>query len=135
MKKLARKNYHSFNSSCLANGLVRKSVIMNIARLMKEEFKSLCSRDHDTLLRDDVQAVKQFSWETVWLELENKIPTLMSLFKQVIRRPEENKPLICVLASMILKKRSPKLGLVQRAITVALYGNGTSKSVCYNYAK
>ncbi len=41
------------------------------------------------------------------------------------------KPFLCLLASMLLKKKSPGLSLVQRAITVALYGNGTHKSRYY----
>ena len=38
--------------------------------------------------------------------------------------------LVCVIISMLLKKRFPKMGLLQRAISVLLYGNGCSKQVC-----
>ena len=61
------------------------------------------------------------------------LPTLMSLLMELVRHPTDNKPFLCLLASMLLKKRSPGLGLVQRAITVALYGNGAHKAVSHYY--
>ena len=42
----------------------------------------------------------------------------------------KNKPLICFIMSQLLKQRYPKMAVVQRAISVAMYGNGTSKQVC-----
>ena len=63
------------------------------------------------------------------MELCKMLPTLMSLLMELVRHPTDNKPLLCLLASMLLKKRSPGLGLVQRAITVALYGNGAHYNV------
>lgn len=37
--------------------------------------------------------------------------------------------LLCVIVSMMLKKRYPKMALLQRAVSVLLYGNGCSKEV------
>ena len=54
---------------------------------------------------------------------------MMTLFVELLGAPEQNKPLICLLTSMILKKKYPVLGLVQKAISLLLYGNGTHKLV------
>ncbi len=107
-------------------------VIMEIARKIRSETKSISSATHDSILLDPIEAVKHFSWETVWLELKNKMPTLLKLLQLVITNPSKKKPLICFLVSQILKQRYPKLGLVQRAISIALYGNGTNKQVYFN---
>ena len=49
------------------------------------------------------------------------VPTLMSLFQELICFHETDKPLLCLLGSTLLKGRSPAaLGLAQRATTVAL---------------
>ena len=59
------------------------------------------------------------------------LPTMMSLLMELVRHPTENKPFLCLLASILLKKRSP--GLVQRAITLALYEwSSQSSSHYYN---
>ena len=87
------------------------------------------SLDRCSLLRDDVEAVKNFSWETVWGEMTRDLPTFVFLLQRLIKHPADHKPLICLIISMILKQRSPKVSLVQRAISVFLYGNGTSKVV------
>ena len=67
--------------------------------------------------------------DTVWLELQKNVPTLMSLLINLVRRPAESKPLLCLLASQIVKARHQRMGLVQRAVSVMLYGNGTAKQV------
>lgn len=89
--------------------------------------KKICKLDHNSILRDDIEGVKHFSWETIWLELERHVPTLLALIKKLLSRP--NKPLTCFIISQILKQRLPCMGLVQRAISVLLYGNGASKQV------
>lgn len=91
--------------------------------------KGLSSLMYNSFLRNSEEAVKDFSWDTVMNELLNKIPTLMSLLTQLIPCPEKSKPLICMLASQILKSRHPQMGLVQRAVSVLLYGNSTAKQV------
>lgn len=108
---------------------VSQALANSFSRQIKREIKSFCSLDRNTLLRDDLEAVKNFDWETVWLELKGGIPTLFGLLKQLINSPESHKPLVCLILSMILKQCSPKVCLVQRAISVLLYGNGTSKIV------
>ena len=42
---------------------------------------------------------------------------------------EKTKPVIASLACQLLKDGHPQLGLLQRAVSVLLYANGTSKSV------
>lgn len=106
-----------------------RAAILGMSKLILKEIKQLCALERCSLLRDDVEAVKNFSWETVWGELTKDVPTLVALLQGLIKHPEDHKPLICLIISMILKQRSPKVSLVQRAVSVLLYGNGTSKVV------
>lgn len=129
VKRLARRNYKSMTKAVVSSQHGSKPAIASIAKVMRDEMQRLCSVGHDSILRDNIEAVKCFSWETVWLELKHKLPTLISLLKQLLKQPDDHTPLICFLASAILKQRSPKTCLVQRAISVLLYGNGTSKEV------
>ena len=129
MRRLARRRDSAVESVVTASEATKNSTVTCIAKVIKQEIHSICSLEHDSILRDNIEAVKHFSWETVWLELQNKMPTLLQLLKLLVKRPKMNKPLMCLIASMVLKQNSPKLGLVQRAISVLLYGNATSKVV------
>ena len=133
MGRLARKNYVSLATSVLNSPRVSKAVIAKLALKIKAEMKEISSDNNNSCLRDCVEAVKHFHWDTVWLELLHKMPMLMSLLSHLIRKPDENKAMLCMLASQLLKSRHQRMGLVQRVISVMLYGNGTAKQVggCY----
>lgn len=129
IKRVIRKNYTSIAAAVVNSPSTSKSAISNIALKIKREMKSLGSVSHDSVLRDTVEAIKWFSWERVSLELFQKLPTLMALLSKIVRKPTERGPLLCMLASQLLKCRHPKLGLVQRAVSIMMYGNGTAKQV------
>ncbi len=78
---------------------------------------------------DTVEAVKDFHWETVMFEFEKKLPTLVNLLKGILPRPAQQRPLLGLLISQLLKPRHQRMGLVQRAISLMLYGNGAGKQV------
>ena len=106
---------------------MHKEIISNI----RKEIKEICSTDHDSILGDNHEAVKNFSWTTVWLELVQKMPTLMKLLSGVVNNAESHKPVLCLIVSMILKLSHPKISLVQRAISVYLYGNKPQNRLIY----
>ena len=47
----------------------------------------------------------------------------------LVKKPDECRPLMACVVSQVLKDRHPKLGLVQRAVSILLYGNGSPKKV------
>ena len=128
IKRLHRKSYGS-TASALVNSPTAHSIITKLAIKIKGEMKAVCSRSHDSDLQDSLETVTHFDWETVRLEFQQKLPTLMSLLSQVTGQASKRSPLICLLASMILKSRHQRMGLIQRAVSVMLYGNGTAKQV------
>ena len=76
-----------------------KPIITKLAAKIRGEMKELSSDSHSSILRDSVEAVKKFHWETVRLELIQKMPSLMSLLSQVIGRSKERSSLLCLIAA------------------------------------
>ena len=99
IKTLTRRSYSSMATTIVSSRSTSIPVISSIVRQVKKEIRKICSDTHDTVLRDSIEAVKCFSWETIWLELEQNLPTLITLLKSLVKFPERNKPLLCFLAS------------------------------------
>ena len=129
VKRFARRSYASLASSVVQSKALSGRIVGQVASKIRCEMADISSKVHDSILKDNIEALKHFSWDTVFLELQSKMPTLMMLLKKLVRNPTERKPLLCVIASQLLKQRQPKLGLVQRAVSILMYGNGTSKQV------
>ena len=56
---------------------VKTPLLLLIAKKKRNEMKSLSNLDHDSIL----ETLKHFSWETVYLELEINVPTLIELLR------------------------------------------------------
>lgn len=131
MKQYARRCYQAVAATAVKSAPTSDKVMREVAKTIKKEMADIASLRSDSLLRDTVEAVKHFSWSTLTLELQAKAPTLMSLLRTLVRNPVNSKPFIASIACQLLKDSHPKLGLMQRAVSVMLYGNGTSKNVGY----
>lgn len=93
--------------------------------------KGICSDEHDSILRDTYEGVKHFKWSRFFDELVQKMPFLIKLLVSLVGGSDDSKRmiLVSVIASMLLKNRFSKMGLLQRVISILLYGNGCSKQV------
>ena len=96
-----------------------------LARQARKEMKAISS---NALFRNK-KALANFSWTTVWDEIVKEAPVLTNLLSSLVAKPEENKAMLCMVANMFLKKHNKSLALVQKCISVFLYGNGCSKQV------
>ena len=132
IKSLARRSYKSLASTVLSSQHSLKPLLLEVSRKIRREMRVLSSDAHDSVLRDSVEAVKRFSWDTVFLEYEKMVPTLLTLLKNLIPRSTLKKPLLCLVVSMILKSRHQRMGLVQKVVSVMMFGNGSSKQVRLN---
>ena len=131
VKRVVRGSYHALSSSIVNADCTKDIVLADVVRNLKQEMKHICSSNHDSILLDNHEAIKHFSWETIWMELNKEVPTLMKLLTGITSSSLENKPMLCLIASMILKSRYSRMALAQRAISVFLYGNGVPKQVCF----
>ena len=131
MKRMVRCNYSAFASTIVKSDTTFDKLIAETARKIKLEMKKFSSDETDSLLRDTYEAVKHFSWRTVYLEMQRHLPTLVSLLAGIIPHSDLKEPLVCMVISQILKSRHQRMCLVQRAVSVMMYGNGCSKMVYY----
>ena len=130
--RLARKSFRSFSSSVTSSSTTSGAILRQISSTIKKEMKFISSDDHNSLLRDSNDGIKHFKWDRLFGELSHYMPTCVSLLLSLISGKDDSRTvmLVCVIISMLLKKRLPKMGLLQRAISVLLYGNGCSRQVC-----
>ena len=142
VKQYARRCFHAVAATTMKSEATSDKVLRELGLIIKKEMKNLASMENDSILRDTVEAVKRFSWETIISELQAKVPSLMKLLHCLVKNPKNSKPFIASLACQLLKDHHPSLGLLQCALSVHLYANGTSKNVsfincisqnCYNY--
>lgn len=129
ISSITRKSFHASAAAMLRSPRFMKSIAIKLALKIRGEMKRLSSTTHNSILRDSNEAVRQFHWETVRLELHRNVPTLMNILSLLVGPSEKHYPLLCLLGSMILKARHQHLCLVQRVVSIMLYGNGTAKQV------
>ena len=63
-----------------------------IVRNLRSEIKHICSTKHDSILLDNHEAVKRFSWQTIWMELNKEMPMLMKVLGGLVNNSQEKKP-------------------------------------------
>ena len=132
VKRIARRNYTSLSSSLASCSRTSNKVLMDVARGIRKEIKGICSENHNSVLRDTYEGVKHFSWETVWLELLKQVPTLIKLLITILPDHKQSRNVVCLIVCIMLKKSLGKMGLVQRVLSILLYGNRCNKQVSYN---
>ncbi len=81
IKQYTRRSFQFLASAVVASDITSDKVLREIARTIKQEMKTLASIEHDTILRDNIEVVKHFSWDTVFMELNEKVPTLIRLLR------------------------------------------------------
>ena len=135
VRRLVRKSYISMAAGAVDSSDMGPPIVSRICTNIKTEMKAISTITHNSFLRNSVESVKQFSWETVHEELLNQMPTLMAILSSLIPKSAKRKPLQCTIASQLLKCRHPEMALVQRAVSVMMYGNSVPKQVLfYRYA-
>lgn len=102
-------------------------VVLNI----KKEIKQVCSVKHSSILADNHEAVKRFSWETIWCELNEQMPVLVHLLSDLVDNPNDKKPMLCLIISMIIVKIFPLLNELFQFFYMEM--ESLNRYICYNY--
>lgn len=133
IKRLARKNYRAAATSLVHSPLTNQRLLHQFIRVIRAEMKCASSAKHaSSLLQNtaDVSNLIGFSWEKIAEELESILPTLTSLLKGILPKATESiKPLLSMITCMLLKRSNSRLSFAQKAMSVLLYGNASSKQV------
>ena len=124
--RIAKRNYPS-----AAKSVVDKfsgETIKALATKINKEINNLCSSETITVFKKGCENIDSL-WKQIWSDINLNLPTLVSLLVAIGNRKKLNKPLICMMVSMMLKHRYDKMSLTQGIISVLLYGNSVNKQV------
>jgi len=133
-KRLARESYPSFTTSVITN--FTDDTLNAVARKVQDEIKHISSEKANTILKSNKENKGQklnFSWNTVHCDLQKHMPVTVDLLNRIIPKTSQFKPLVCVITAMILKAHNHKLCLIQKVLSIFLYGNGVHKQICIKY--
>jgi hypothetical protein len=126
-------SYEAIARRCLNNSDIRKYVVHGIGRILRQEIAALCSDKVKSILRDKSNtALKAFKWKQLEDEMITHSPTLLSILRSCTTVPRSNlqqQGLIGVITAILCKNRRGSASLVQRLISVILYGGHASKKV------
>ena len=131
---LGRGNKGSLAAMVLhpSNKALQGQVLKQVGRMCFREIKSLCSDNYCAMLRNtsDV-SLTHFSWESIWVEVSNKAPTLISILTNClpVETKPDKKPIICVCAALICKLRNQKMCHMQSAISLLLHAGHAGSQV------
>ena len=125
VKRIARRSYVSLSHTIVK--LHSAKIIKSLGNSIKKEYKNVCSDQHKSIFRGDSENIKSFSWDKLWSEIHQHMPTLASLLTAIT--PSNNQPLVCTIISMLIKNRHQRMDYLQKVISAFLYANGAHKQV------
>ena len=128
---LSRRSYKAAASNIATSKLSATHVLNKVTQQIRTEMSDICSDRHKSMLKKSDEAIKAFSWQELIAEFKQWVPTLFKLLKKIL--PKSDEQFLAFFISMLLKKRSKFMSLVQRVVSVMLYGNATHKQVSNNY--
>ena len=145
-RSVGRKNRPSIARQAMKDVKIRKKVIEIMGKELSKELKHVSSLKVNSLLRDrTAQAVESFSWSQLNQELNKEAPATFSLLQQcahVKRRTRKGKgsrrsarrtpsedAIVGLCMSILLRGRSQRMNLVQRIVSMLLFGSHAPKQV------
>lgn len=108
-------SYKSAAKKVVALHQMQLHTIVAVAQQARLEMKKICSLGHNSVLRSSNKTLKQFSWMSIWEEVQRNVPTLVKLLKCLV--PKADFKFVTMLIAMMLKKRCKQMSLVQRIIS------------------
>ena len=113
-KRVARRSYPALCGSLVKSH--NDHIIKHLSIAVRKELSHICSVRHDSLVRDGYDKMKKFSWDMLYSEYVENIPTLVSLISAI--SPTSSIAVRCTIISIIVKQRHNKMALLQRIISM-----------------
>ena len=127
IRSLSRKSYKAATLKFSQLPQTKDYLLKDFVKRVNGEIRNICSFNHNSVLRGSHEAVKTFSWETVWCELANNVPTLVNFLNNLL--PKSDKRFISFLICAIIKKKCKHMSLIQQVFSFLLYSNAANKQV------
>lgn len=132
-KNIARGSHAALARRCLENDEIKKYIIKGVGCILQREVAVLCSNSLKSVLRNKTNGVlKSFNWKCLVDELKIHSPTLLAILKTCTKVPRTNnqsEAVIGVITAILCKNRRDSASLMQRLVSVILYGGHASKKV------
>ena len=88
VRRILNKSYSSLSSSIATSDRTQNETIVSLTKIIRKEMKDICSLDQSSILMDDMEALRHFSWESIWLELKRNVPTIVKVLAGIL--PDSN---------------------------------------------
>ena len=142
-----RRSRSSIACQAMQDVRIRNKVVVRIGKLMSKEMTCFTSLKVGSVHRNcSADTLKEFAWKDLLQELESEAPISLSLFKQCahVKRRRHKKhdksgrsacrlldedTAICMCFAVLLRSRSQRMSLVQRLMSMLLYGSHAPKQV------
>ena len=134
MAQVCSHTFSAIVSNCLEDAVVKKHINSKVGNLVQTEITNLCSnRCNSVLRRHSKEYLLSFKWDDVQKEMQEYVPTLLSLLQSAIhtRRPRPNQDaVIAMCTAMMCKLRRPDMSIAHKTLSLILYAGHASKKVC-----
>ena len=88
IRSLSRRSYKAATSGFAQSPQTRGHLLKDFVKCVNGEIRNVCSLNHNSILRGNHEAIKTFSWESVWHELADNVPTLVEFFKHLLPKSD-----------------------------------------------
>ena len=114
---------------------MKEEALATIGKDIQSEIRGLCADTFPSIFRDRTRsAIDHFTWKSLWAELVERAPLSVEVLQTFVPAKEgkENimRPVLCMCLAMILKKRNPKMSMVQSLVSLSLYAGNAGTQVC-----
>ena len=127
IRSLSRRSYKAATSSFSELPQAKDYLLKGFVHTINKEIATICSQKHSSILRGGHESIKRFSWDRIWSEMNENMPTHLKFLQCLL--PKSDRRLIFFLICAVLKKRCMEMSLIQQAISFLLYVHGTSREV------
>ena len=127
-KSLGRSSHKALFRHVSHHCDLKLSMLRQVGEMLQSEFRVLYKSD---FMKSDLQALKLFSWDRLYLMLKSKAPTLFTLLKSCIPEHSTKKKYIVVVCAAILASTHKRWTPVHSYVSVILHAGHAAKQVSW----
>lgn len=131
IKHLAGGNYEATVKDLIGNEEGKRALVAIAGReIFEREIGTITSYKSLTDLHahEIAQKCRNFSWESLWRNIQTSAPMLSSLLQQLTpsQKGETLTPAYCMITAMLAKARNRRVCFLQEAVSLILHAGHTS---------
>lgn len=130
-KSIARGHKKALVDQCFSDDEVHDYIMRKIRRILHAEMKEMCSFRVGSILQNTTyEALKNFKWNTLILEMEEHSPNLLYILRACTpTTKEQQNSVVGMCSALLLKSRFRRMCLAQKIISIILHAGHSGKQV------